>query len=143
MPQMFDPQRKIEMMLNVRVAAALEGRSLSGTENRRHVRVDTRLRCWCEGQNVTVYARIGNLSEGGLFVRTSMPLERGVVTVLRFGRNRVDEVEARAVVIWSRGEGHQGPPGMGLRFEEQDPAKLELIRRLVQEEKRAKVPENG
>ena len=38
-------------------------------ENRKSARVPTRLRCWCEGENVTVYARIGNLSEGGLFLR--------------------------------------------------------------------------
>src|SRR6185369_3065374 len=49
-------------------------------ENRKTERVPSRLRCWCEGENVTVYARIGNLSEGGLFLRTSTPLERGSKT---------------------------------------------------------------
>ncbi len=54
-------------------------------ENRKHARVPSRLRCWCEGENVTVYARVGNLSEGGLFLRTSTPLATGAVATVRFG----------------------------------------------------------
>ena len=65
---------------------------------------------------MTVYARIGNLSEGGLFLRTSTPLERGSRTVVRFGESNI---EATAQVVWARNnEGAEGPPGMGLMFVE-------------------------
>ena len=101
-------------------------------ENRRYNRVSSRLRCWCEGENITVYARIGNLSEGGLFLRTSTPLSEGSRALLRFGNDAT--VEAQARVVWARLEGQGGPPGMGLEFVGVDSDRLETIRRLVQAE---------
>lgn len=101
-------------------------------ENRKHQRVNSRLRCWCEGENITVYARIGNLSEGGIFLRTSTPLARGSVARLRFG---TAGVEAPARVVWARMEGQYGPPGMGLAFENIDAGVLEAIRRLMEEDR--------
>ncbi len=99
--------------------------------NRKFERVPSRLRCWCEGENITVYARIGNLSEGGIFLRTSTPLERGSRAMLRFGTLGV---EAVARVVWSRMEGQGGPPGMGLAFENIDDVVREAIRRLIEED---------
>ena len=98
----------------------------------------SRLRCWCEGDNITVYARIGNLSEGGLFLRTSTPLERGARAVVRFGGDlstSLGPIEASALVVWSRVEGQGGPPGMGLMFEEIDEARRAAIRRIVETER--------
>ena len=101
-------------------------------DNRKFERVVSRLRCWCEGENITVYARIGNLSEGGIFVRTSTPLERGSKATLRFG---TDGVQAPARVVWSRMEGQGGPPGMGLVFEEIPEVVRDAIRRLIDEDR--------
>lgn len=103
-------------------------------DNRRHSRISSRLRCWCEGENVTVYARIGNLSEGGLFLRTSTPLERGAVARVRFGTE--EPIEAPARVVWSRVEGQGGVPGMGLQFEDADEERKERIRALIDAELR-------
>ena len=101
-------------------------------DNRKTERVPSRLRCWCEGENVTVYARIGNLSEGGLFLRTSTPLERGSRTVVRFGDTNI---EATAQVVWARSnEGAEGPPGMGLMFVDIDDSRRKQIRQLVEVE---------
>ena len=102
------------------------------SDNRKTQRVASRLRCWCEGENITVYARIGYLSEGGIFVRTSTPLERGTRATLRFG---TAGVEAPARVVWSRMEGQGGPPGMGLVFEELKEGVLDAIRRLIEEDR--------
>ena len=107
-------------------------------ENRRHARVHSRLRCWCEGANVTFYARVGNLSEGGLFLRTSTPLSPGASAKLRFEVAGGLQIEARATVIWARGEGEVGPPGMGLRFEEVRAGELEQLRALISHERAAK-----
>src|SRR5688572_11253137 len=104
----------------------------SHSDNRKFERVHSRMRCWCEGENVTVYARIGNISEGGLFLRTSTPLERGARATLRFGVGDQNEIEATAIVVWARGEGAEGPPGMGLQFEGVDSGKLERIREIIQ-----------
>lgn len=103
-------------------------------ENRKFTRTPSRLRCWCEGENVTVYARIGNLSEGGLFLRTSTPLQRGSRALLRFGAD--PSIQASARVIWSRMEGQGGPAGMGLMFEGVESGVLEEIRRIVEVERR-------
>ncbi len=102
------------------------------SDNRKFERISSRLRCWCEGENITVYARIGNLSEGGIFVRTSTPLERGSKATLRFG---ADGTEAPARVVWCRNEGQDGPPGMGLVFEELQDSVREVIRRLIDEDR--------
>jgi len=102
-------------------------------ENRKFNRVQSKLRCWCEGENVTLYARIGNLSEGGLFLRTSTPLANGSKARVRFGEGAA--VEAQALVVWSCGlDGHEGPPGMGLMFLDLNDALKEQIKALVFEQ---------
>ncbi|MFL5321216.1 MAG: TIGR02266 family protein [Myxococcaceae bacterium] len=118
-----------------------EGRSVQ--ELRQHPRVDARIRCWCEGENVTFYARVGNLSEGGLFLRTSTPLDRGTRARVRLGSDAV-EVETFATVVWSRNDGDHGPPGMGLRFDAPlDEPTLKLLRSIIQRESRARVSQTG
>jgi uncharacterized protein (TIGR02266 family) len=107
-------------------------------ENRKHERVEARLRCWCEGENVTFYARVGNLSEGGLFLRTSTPLEMGTQAKIRLETRGPDEVCAFARVVWSRMDGSDYPPGMGLRFENIDEAGLAVLRQIIENEQRAK-----
>jgi uncharacterized protein (TIGR02266 family) len=110
-------------------------------DHRKFSRVPSRLRCWCEGDNVTVYARIGNLSEGGLFLRTSTPLECGARTMVRFGE---PNIEAAAEVIWARStDGTEGPPGMGLRFVDVDESRREKIRQMILVEQHAKNSKNG
>jgi uncharacterized protein (TIGR02266 family) len=105
-------------------------------ENRKHPRVPSRLRCWCEGENVTVYARVGNISEGGMFVCTSTPLIKGAAATLRFGAE--SPVETPATVMWVHsGNGGGLPTGMGLRFEGLDEGRVEAIRRLIEGEQRA------
>lgn len=105
-------------------------------EQRKHERVESRIRCWCEAENVTVYARIGNLSEGGLFLRTSTPLQEGARAVLRF-RDQQTEVSAPARVVWTSGGGER-PAGMGLQFESVDEQQLARIRELIRGEQRTK-----
>ncbi len=89
-------------------------------EQRRHPRALSHERCWCEAEDITIYAQIENLSEGGLFLRASAPLGRGAQVQLRLGSGN-DEVCAAAAVVWRRGDGASDEePGMGLRFEPLD-----------------------
>lgn len=107
------------------------------TENRKHVRFPSRLRCWCESENITLYARIANLSEGGLFLQTNTPLDTGRRTLVRLSGGQAREVKAEATVVWSRPQRQdKGPPGMGLRFEVLDSGALALLRRIISEEQR-------
>lgn len=80
---------------------------------------------------MTVYARIGNLSEGGLFLRTSTPLPTGSRALLRFRDGDAEEISAEATVMWSRG-GVGDQAGMGLQFGPMDARRLETIRQMVQ-----------
>lgn len=104
------------------------------TNRRLHPRVPSRQRCWCEGENITIYAQMGNISEGGLFVKTYAPLVPGTRARLRFSVDGDAEVDAMAVVVWRR-DGNEisaeGPPGMGLRFEAIAENARERIRRAV------------
>lgn len=104
-------------------------------DSRKHARVESRLRCWCEGDNVTFYARVGNLSEGGLFLRTSTPLAQGTRTRVRLMVDEAPTVEAPALVVWARNEDDQGSPGMGLQFEDIGEWEREQLRQLIDREK--------
>jgi uncharacterized protein (TIGR02266 family) len=110
-------------------------------ENRRHRRVGCRLRCWCEGEKVTLYARVLNLSEGGVFLRTSTPLAEGSAATIRLGGKQGFEVTAR--VMWCRLEGQVGPPGLGLQFERVDDPAREAIRRAMATEQEHGSPNCG
>ncbi len=100
------------------------------SDKRLHARVTSRLRCWCEGHEVTLYARVGNLSEGGLFLKTQTPLATGVRTRVKLEEGE-EGVDAEAVVVWAREEGEGGPAGMGLAFMTLEEVAQERLRRLI------------
>ncbi|MFY0576849.1 hypothetical protein ACN28S_23220 [Cystobacter fuscus] len=45
-------------------------------DNRKTTRFASRLRCWCESEDITLYARVANLSEGGCSCRRARPWTR-------------------------------------------------------------------
>ncbi|ABF90757.1 conserved hypothetical protein [Myxococcus xanthus DK 1622] len=115
-----------------------EGSGLS--ENRKSTRIPTQLRCWCEGDNVTLYARISNLSEGGLFLRTSTPLARGARTVVKLSPAGHQDIQAQATVVWLReAEERALPAGMGLRFESLDSDTLGRLRQMISQQQQNQV----
>ena len=86
---------------------------------------------WCEGDNVTLFGRVGNLGEGGLFVHTGTPFDMGARAKVRLkDLGGGGEVEAKATVVWNRQSGTHFPAGMGLRFEPED-SLVEEIRKLL------------
>lgn len=90
--------------------------------------MDVVQRCWCEASDVTLLAQLANLSEGGTFVKTYVPLAEGSTARLRFS---VEEavIEALATVVWCRhGGSADEPPGMGLRFEEMEGQHRDALR---------------
>jgi len=103
-------------------------------ESRKYPRYQPRLRCWCEADDVTVYARIANLGEGGLFLRTNTPLREGAKAHVRFGDGPAHEVAADVRVVWTSDGAGKAPPGMGLQFESLDEKSLEQLRRIIMSE---------
>jgi uncharacterized protein (TIGR02266 family) len=108
------------------------------TEERREDRIFARLRCWCESNNVTLYARVGNVSEGGIFLRTRTPFAIGTKAKIRFPGQGLTQPEMSATVAWTREEGPEGPAGMGLNFDPLDSDMRALIRRIIEGEQRLK-----
>ena len=99
-------------------------------EQRRHPRLPSRERCWCEGGDITIYAQIGDLSEGGLFFRTSAPLPPGARVRVRLGGG-AGEAAMPACVAWRRDpreDRDREQPGMGLRFEPGDEGARAVVR---------------
>lgn len=113
-------------------------------ERRRHPRVLLNGRCWCEAQEIAIYAQVGNVSEGGLFVRTHLELPLGSRTKVRFRLSDQDpEQEALAEVVWgSRGNGAL-PAGVGLRFIGPAAALVHRIRGFAGTEASASASEKG
>ena len=90
-----------------------------GRERRRYRRVPFDRPCWCEGDDVTLYVRLANASEGGSFFRTAISLEVGRKARLAWYSPEIqDEVVAEVEVVWRSADrpAEAGPRGMGLRF---------------------------
>ncbi|HUB07101.1 MAG TPA: PilZ domain-containing protein [Myxococcales bacterium] len=105
---------------------------MADRERRQHPRILLNERCWCEAEDVSVFAPMGNLSEGGLFVRTQLPLPVGTEATLRFHLgDDGPEHEVKAVVVWGTSGAAASPSGMGLRFTSAAPEAVAGIRILV------------
>jgi len=78
-----------------------------------------------------VYARIGNLGEGGLFLRTNTPLREGAKAQVRFGDDRQHGVSAAVRVVWTSDGAGVAPPGMGLQFEGLDEKSIQELRQII------------
>ena len=105
----------------------------SGAERRRFSRVPFGQRGWFEAGSITLYAAVGNLSEGGLYVRTHAPLPRGTVAKVRLPVGAAGELEASAEVKWAS-VGGPGPIGMGLEFVALPQADRDRLRALLGDE---------
>jgi len=102
-------------------------------EKRAHPRAPIKTRCWCEGSEVTLYVQMGNVSEGGAFLCTHVPLPVGAQARVQWGLPGGDDLlEVVAEVVWARDSGVQRPPGMGLRFLEPPEWVSLSIRRYVE-----------
>lgn len=85
----------------------------------------------CQTRDTFLYASIANISEMGIFVRTTEPLSLGTLVTLRFAPPTADEpFVLRGVVQWINPlrPFHDNPnPGMGIRFIDLLPAERERI----------------
>lgn len=73
-----------------------------------------------------------NLSRGGLFLETDADIPNGAVTTLEFTVPGVGTSSLDGVVAWRRGgDGAEGPPGIGIEFQDVAPQLGALIDKLV------------
>jgi len=75
-----------------------------------------------------------NINEGGLFIESDTPLALEEQVQLQFRLpGLADPIKASGRVAWVRAAGADGPPGMGIEFENLDEGARALIDRIIQE----------
>ncbi len=89
---------------------------MSAAERRRDSRVPLDQRCWCEGEDITLFSRVINASRHGVFLLTATPLGIGDRARLVWNSPEGEQAIAMAEVAWIRERRVAGPPGMGLRL---------------------------
>ena len=106
-----------------------------GVEDRRtHARAPFRVEVTLSSTH-NFYTGIANdISEGGVFVATPTPPERGSVVSLRLSLPRLAEpVTIQGEVRWTRSSDDGGPAGCGIRWITLPPHVADAIRRFVEQ----------
>lgn len=120
-------------------AVVLEPASMSDSDRRAAPRVLVDLEVDYASEENYLFAYITDISETGIFVRTTTPEPPGTLLNLRFQAEAGETVAAEGTVIWVNpyrpGTPDNLHPGMGIRFvgldDELRDRLLELIRRFA------------
>jgi type IV pilus assembly protein PilZ len=124
--------RGAEEGMDVPTAAdAISGPASSGWNRRSAARVEVTWSVDCKTEDTFLYAAITNISEMGIFVRTTEPLAVGTNVTLRFAPSlAIEPFVLSGTVQWVNTVKpfHDNPnPGMGIRFSRLSPADRERI----------------
>ena len=101
-----------------------------GPERRASDRFDVTWSVDCTTEDTFLYAAISNISQMGIFVRTTEPLAIGTRLSLRFAAPEAGTFDLQGVVSWVnpvRENGDNPNPGMGIRFLDLSPDDRERI----------------
>ena len=108
------------------------GPTVAGEPDREHARVPLTLRVEFRTASSLLVAYSVNVSRGGLFVETEADVELGTDVTLELAVAGQAPVPAHGVVAWRRGrESPDGPPGLGVEFQDVTPALGAAIDHLV------------
>ena len=100
-------------------AAPASAAPVSGTNRRSAERIDVTWSVDCETEDTFLYAAITNISELGIFVKTTEPLPAGTHLTLRFAPPNSKPFVFEGKVQWVnyvRPLADNPNPGMGIRF---------------------------
>jgi len=102
-------------------------------EKRRDPRTLIKIRIDYEAEGAYLYDYSGDMSEGGIFIKTARPLKIGEQLGLKFILPELlEKVEATGEVTWVNKPGIKGlPAGMGVRFVGLTPEKRTLIQDVI------------
>jgi type IV pilus assembly protein PilZ len=93
--------------------------SSAGSDRRTHDRYDVEWSVDCVARDTFLYASITNISEMGIFVRTTDPLVVGTLLTLSFAPPGYKPFKLSGKVAWLnplRDDGDNPNPGMGIAF---------------------------
>lgn len=86
------------------------------SERRRHKRIPTSQRCWCESKDITLFGKITNASPQGAFIRTAAHMQEGEKARLLWKNPDGEQTVIDAEVVWVSGGDTGTEPGLGLRL---------------------------
>lgn len=103
-------------------------------KGRRYERVAVRCGCWLEHEDATVFGNTVDLAEGGLFLRTALPMAPGSEVELMLQLpGRVEQVSGRGTIARRVSPKDDGRPGLGVEFVELSQGAIALARFLGRE----------
>jgi type IV pilus assembly protein PilZ len=118
------------MMGKDELAKTESGADESVADRRNFDRYDVEWAVDCVATDTFLYASITNISEMGIFVRTSEPLKIGTKMRLTFAPPGGDGFELEGSVAWVnrvKPDGENINPGMGIRFVNLQPEERERL----------------
>jgi uncharacterized protein (TIGR02266 family) len=120
--------------LRWKIEQSMSGSAPDAGVRRKALRVPSDLRVECPDAESPELGRAREISEGGVFLATEMPIAVGTPLHLRLIGDRGEVVEVEGAVVWSRSPG-QGelPPGIGIEFIDLDESQREAVAYLVEE----------
>ena len=102
----------------------------SHANRRRHVRSRVFARCWIERESVTLFGRVVDIGEGGLFLRTAVVLPPGTdVSVMLRPPGSNEAIRAHGTVAWVgfRSDGESRTRGIGIAFDRIEQGERQLL----------------
>jgi CRP/FNR family cyclic AMP-dependent transcriptional regulator len=102
---------------------------------RKDDRLKRRISLAFKNRQTFVKAYTGNISRGGLFIRTDRPLKEGEQFLLKLQLPDLSEpINATCEVVWARtqSEGETRPSGMGVKFCEMSKRDIQILTQYVQ-----------
>lgn len=101
----------------------------SNANRRRHVRSRVFARCWIERESVTLFGRVVDLGEGGLFLRTAVVLPPGTDVHVHLRPAGAGDIRAHGTVAWVgyRDDGESRMRGIGIAFDRIEEGEQQLL----------------
>jgi type IV pilus assembly protein PilZ len=114
----LSPQLRTILVAKFKSCNKVIGRA-SDFISRKHPRIQKVLSLSYEDHNGFIEAYTGNISQGGLFIKTKSPLETGEEFLLKLKLPGISDplnIDCKVVWIRKRSENIKKPPGMGVKF---------------------------
>ncbi len=134
---LLSPEEEVLIIEELELASPAEV-AAGGAERRVHARVleSQFVRFRARSSPAATLALLGDLSEGGLFIRSGELLLPGTLVDVDFNIQHADQaylIRCRAQVAWVARDNRQSPlgPGFGVKFLEPPPDVVELLQTIV------------
>jgi len=112
----------------------IENRELTPGTRRKHIRVALYIQMFVTYQGMLYKLYTGNLSQGGVFIKTAEPFPAGSEVRILFPREKDSRIHLKGVVVYARPPSadittHQ--PGMAIKFTEVGDAERKILMSLA------------